>query len=92
MNESDLSMRVLTEFDCSHSYQASACVSAQKLGVLACFDLAKTFAAACTCPGESHPGPVRKNGKYVGRSAPEIDIFEAQVDKGKGQVGLSAKR
>ena len=33
----------------------------------------------CTCPGESHPGPVHENGDYVGRSAPEIDMFEAQV-------------
>ena len=33
----------------------------------------------CTCPGESHPGPVHQDGTYVGRSAPEIDIFEAQV-------------
>lgn len=33
----------------------------------------------CTCPGESHPGPVHADGTYVGRSAPEIDIFEAQV-------------
>ncbi|KAH9858128.1 glycoside hydrolase family 16 protein [Lenzites betulinus] len=33
----------------------------------------------CTCPGESHPGPVHSNGDYVGRSAPEIDIFEAQI-------------
>ncbi|EIW64599.1 glycoside hydrolase family 16 protein [Trametes versicolor FP-101664 SS1] len=33
----------------------------------------------CTCPGESHPGPVHANGEYVGRSAPEIDIFEAQI-------------
>ncbi|KAH9898330.1 glycoside hydrolase family 16 protein [Cubamyces lactineus] len=33
----------------------------------------------CTCPGESHPGPVHSNGDYVGRSAPEIDMFEAQV-------------
>ena len=33
----------------------------------------------CTCPGESHPGPVHENGEYVGRSAPEIDVFEAQV-------------
>ena len=33
----------------------------------------------CTCPGESHPGPVHSDGTYVGRSAPEIDIFEAQV-------------
>ncbi|KAI1791121.1 beta-glucan synthesis-associated protein [Ganoderma leucocontextum] len=33
----------------------------------------------CTCPGESHPGPVHDNGEYVGRSAPEIDMFEAQI-------------
>lgn len=33
----------------------------------------------CTCPGESHPGPVHADGSYVGRSAPEIDIIEAQV-------------
>ena len=42
--------------------------------------------AACTCPGESHPGPMRSDGSYVGRSAPEIDIFEAIVDNGVGQV------
>lgn len=33
----------------------------------------------CTCPGESHPGPVHKDGSFVGRAAPEIDVFEAQV-------------
>lgn len=34
----------------------------------------------CTCPGESHPGPIhQEDGSYVGRSAPEIDVFEAQV-------------
>ena len=33
----------------------------------------------CTCPGESHPGPIHADGTYVGRSAPEIDVFEAQV-------------
>ncbi|EEB99520.1 hypothetical protein MPER_00791, partial [Moniliophthora perniciosa FA553] len=32
----------------------------------------------CTCPGESHPGPIHRDGSYVGRAAPEIDIFEAQ--------------
>ncbi|KAI0778254.1 glycoside hydrolase family 16 protein [Trametes elegans] len=42
----------------------------------------------CTCPGESHPGPVHANGDYVGRSAPEIDIFEAQIGvDGIGDVG-----
>ncbi|KAH0834148.1 beta-glucan synthesis-associated protein-domain-containing protein [Lanmaoa asiatica] len=47
--------------------------------------------SACTCPGESHPGPVRKDGSYVGRSAPEIDIFEATVDGGVGKVSQSAQ-
>lgn len=47
--------------------------------------------SACTCPGESHPGPVHANGNYVGRSAPEIDIFEATVDGGVGKVSQSAQ-
>lgn len=47
--------------------------------------------SSCTCPGESHPGPVRSDGSYVGRSAPEIDIFEATVTDGVGQVSLSAQ-
>lgn len=33
----------------------------------------------CTCKGESHPGPMHGDGTFVGRAAPEIDIFEAQV-------------
>ncbi|CAK5273433.1 unnamed protein product [Mycena citricolor] len=33
----------------------------------------------CTCAGESHPGPIHADGSYVGRSAPEIDMFEAQI-------------
>ncbi|KAF8755074.1 Glycoside hydrolase family 16 protein [Rhizoctonia solani] len=45
--------------------------------------------SACTCTSESdgtdgqkmvHPGP-KIDGQYVGRSAPEIDVFEAQVDQ-----------
>lgn len=42
----------------------------------------------CTCPGESHPGPIHKDKSYVGRSAPEIDIIEAQVagDPPMGEV------
>ncbi|CEL58500.1 Beta-glucan synthesis-associated protein KRE6 OS=Saccharomyces cerevisiae (strain ATCC 204508 / S288c) GN=KRE6 PE=1 SV=2 [Rhizoctonia solani AG-1 IB] len=45
--------------------------------------------SACTCTSESdgtdgqqmvHPGP-KVNGQYVGRSAPEIDVFEAQVEQ-----------
>ncbi|KAG5635587.1 hypothetical protein H0H81_010733 [Sphagnurus paluster] len=47
--------------------------------------------AACTCPGESHPGPVRADGTYVGRAAPEIDIFEAIVEGGVGKVSLSSQ-
>lgn len=34
----------------------------------------------CTCAGESHPGPVHaSDGSYVGRSAPEIDVFGLSV-------------
>ncbi|KAJ7463482.1 beta-glucan synthesis-associated [Mycena galericulata] len=36
----------------------------------------------CTCSGESHPGPKHKDGTYVGRSAPEIDLFEGQMANG----------
>ncbi|EJU00016.1 glycoside hydrolase family 16 protein [Dacryopinax primogenitus] len=35
--------------------------------------------SACTCLGEDHPGPVLSDGSMAGRSAPEIDILEAQV-------------
>ncbi|KAH9950443.1 beta-glucan synthesis-associated [Amylocystis lapponica] len=47
----------------------------------------------CTCPGSSHPGPVHQDGTYVGRSAPEIDIFEAQVTGQPllGQVSQSSQ-
>ena len=31
----------------------------------------------CTCPGESHPGPFHSDNTFVGRAAPEIDVFEA---------------
>ncbi|KAJ7621167.1 glycoside hydrolase family 16 protein [Roridomyces roridus] len=42
----------------------------------------------CTCKGESHPGPIHSDGTYVGRSAPEIDILEAQIsDLDTGSVG-----
>ena len=33
----------------------------------------------CTCAGDSHPGPMHSDGTFVGRSAPEIDVFEATV-------------
>ncbi|QRV91234.1 glycoside hydrolase family 16 protein [Ceratobasidium sp. AG-Ba] len=49
--------------------------------------------SACTCQGESHPGPKRPDGSFVGRSAPEIDILEAQVDAGTliGHVSQSGQ-
>jgi beta-glucan synthesis-associated protein KRE6 len=34
----------------------------------------------CTCTSDtSHPGPKHPDGSFVGRSAPEIDVFEAQA-------------
>ncbi|KAJ7254664.1 beta-glucan synthesis-associated [Mycena haematopus] len=42
--------------------------------------------------GESHPGPVHaSDGSYVGRSAPEIDVFEAQISGGGGAVSQSGQ-
>ena len=64
----------------------------QRLCMFAIFDrllvtlITVHHAAACTCPGESHPGPVRSDGTYVGRSAPEIDVFEALIDPDGGKV------
>ncbi|KDN39383.1 glycoside hydrolase family 16 protein [Tilletiaria anomala UBC 951] len=37
-------------------------------------------APACTCKGQDHPGP----NNNVGRSAPEIDIIEAQIQSKDG--------
>ncbi|KAJ7905031.1 glycoside hydrolase family 16 protein [Mycena leptocephala] len=46
----------------------------------------------CTCPGESHPGPIHQSdNSYVGRSAPEIDVFEAQIQDGEGAVSQSGQ-
>ncbi|KAK7044475.1 GH16 domain-containing protein [Favolaschia claudopus] len=48
----------------------------------------------CTCPGESHPGPIHQSdGSYVGRSAPEIDMFGigGEVDARVGQVSQSVQ-
>ena len=47
----------------------------------------------CTCPGEDHPGPKHSDGTYVGRSAPEIDVFEAQISgqPPQGAVSQSAQ-
>ncbi|KAJ7573926.1 beta-glucan synthesis-associated [Mycena floridula] len=44
----------------------------------------------CTCPGESHPGPIHSEDQsYVGRAACEIDMFEAQVSRAQGVGGVS---
>ncbi|KAI5123165.1 hypothetical protein M0805_000868 [Coniferiporia weirii] len=48
----------------------------------------------CTCAGESHPGPMHEDGTFVGRSAPEIDMFEATVSydtPALGQVSQSGQ-
>ncbi|KAJ7473211.1 glycoside hydrolase family 16 protein [Mycena latifolia] len=51
--------------------------------------------SACTCAGESHPGPTKPDGSFVGRSAPEIDVFEATIGGSDaahiGQVSQSAQ-
>ncbi|KAF8323063.1 glycoside hydrolase family 16 protein [Clavulina sp. PMI_390] len=51
--------------------------------------------SACTCPGEHHPGPVNSDGTFKGRSAPEIDVFEAIINvngaNSFGQVSQSAQ-
>lgn len=51
----------------------------------------------CTCSSNSgpnyHPGPKHKDGSFVGRSAPEIDILEGTLDRQKhmGQISQSAQ-
>ncbi|KAF5393140.1 hypothetical protein D9757_001304 [Collybiopsis confluens] len=45
----------------------------------------------CTCSSASHPGPVHSDGSYVGRGAPEIDMFEAQITDSIGYVSQSAQ-
>ena len=42
----------------------------------------------CTCSGD-HPGPKHDDGSYVGRSAPEIDLFEATAGSTGGNVSQS---
>jgi hypothetical protein len=46
-----------------------------------------SVSSACTCPGSDHPGP----SVTTGRSAPEIDILEAEIDVSVfgGQVSQS---
>ncbi|ESK95066.1 glycoside hydrolase family 16 protein [Moniliophthora roreri MCA 2997] len=45
----------------------------------------------CTCRSSEHPGPVHSDGTFVGRGAPEIDMFEAQVSDQVGEVSQSAQ-
>lgn len=48
----------------------------------------------CTCSNDpNHPGPQRSDGTFYGRSAPEIDLFEAIVDLATqtGQVSQSCQ-
>ncbi|KAH8080230.1 glycoside hydrolase family 16 protein [Filobasidium floriforme] len=50
--------------------------------------------SACTCPDDpSHPGPKKADGTWKARSAPELDIVEAQVDhtERRGQVSQSGQ-
>lgn len=36
--------------------------------------------SSCSCPNSEHPGPI-VDGRYRGRGAPELDVFEAEIDK-----------
>ncbi|KAJ4485953.1 beta-glucan synthesis-associated [Lentinula aciculospora] len=45
----------------------------------------------CTCPGESHPGPMHSDGNYVGRAAPEIDIGTDFDEVLMGEVSQSGQ-
>ncbi|KAG2105113.1 beta-glucan synthesis-associated protein-domain-containing protein [Suillus discolor] len=47
----------------------------------------------CTCKGKSHPGPLHSDGTFVGRAAPDVDMFEAQITGVPltGQVSQSAQ-
>lgn len=48
--------------------------------------------SACTCPDDYpalHPGPLLSDGTLRGRGAPEIDIFEAQVNTGTEGIQVS---
>ena len=45
----------------------------------------------CTCLGEEHPGLTHNDDTFVGRSAPEIDVFDATVKGGQGTVSQSGQ-
>ena len=55
-------------------------------------DLPGQRLSCCTCPGEGHPGLTHDDGTFVGRSAPEIDVFEATIEGGQGAVSQSGQR
>ncbi|WFD31205.1 hypothetical protein MSPP1_002239 [Malassezia sp. CBS 17886] len=45
----------------------------------------------CTCPdSDDHPGPKHRDGTWVGRSAPEIDIIEASANNGENEHGQAS--
>lgn len=45
----------------------------------------------CTClDSTEHPGPRHKDGTWVGRSAPEIDLIEALGNNGEGEHGQTS--
>lgn len=44
--------------------------------------------SACTCPDDpSHPGPKKPDGTWKARSAPELDVIEAQVSPRRRRLG-----
>lgn len=70
-----------TVFNAQHETRSLSFLPGQKL-------------SRCTCKGEDHPGPWDNDAQeFVGRAAPEIDVFEAQVaginDVNKIQVSQS---
>jgi beta-glucan synthesis-associated protein KRE6 len=82
-------MEILKPITCSyvHSSTATEIVSNPSLQSY----LPGQRLSACTCPGEVHPGPKRSDGSFVGRAAPEVDVFEALANGGFGQVSQSAQ-
>ena len=44
-----------------------------------------------TCPGEENPGPKHDDNMFVGRLAPEINVFEATVHNDLGTISLSGQ-
>ena len=44
-----------------------------------------------TCPGEDHPGPMHDGGPFVGKPAPEIDVFEATAHNSRDAVSQSGQ-